>query len=195
MTSQSKSLSQKLERVQNSIQKFPAAAVSLNTATDQLGKSVADLDGVLKKFSLGVPTWVSIVSSKHEEYYYREEIGYAKVGGKWGIAIRTVQGDDHAPEDQDENCWLFPDAPRLLRVRTIEGIPELLEALVESAAEMTKKITEKAEEVAALTAGIAAVITPPKGRMVNVGELMNMGEAMKDVVLSNPQTIRQAGKR
>lgn len=161
MTSQSGSLSQRIERVQHSIQQLPAAAASLNSATDQLGKSVAELDAVLKRFSLGVPTWVPFASWEHFDYYSAEEIGYAKIGGKWGVAIRTVEGDCQAPDDEKMEQWLFNDAPRLLRVRAVEKIPELLEELLKKAAEMTKTITEKAQEVNALTAAINSVIDPP----------------------------------
>lgn len=173
MTSQSKSLSQKLERVQNSIQQLPAAAASLNAATDQLGKSVGDLDGVLRKYSLGVPTWVPFSSSPNSWFprYHHDDIGYAKVGGKWGVAIRTVDGDEVSDSSDDVEQWLFNDAPRLLRLRAIEKIPELLEALLKSAEEMTKKLTEKAEEVGALTAAINSVIDPRQER-ASVGKIM-----------------------
>jgi cell division septum initiation protein DivIVA len=166
MTSQSKSLSQKLERVQNSIQQLPTAAASLNAATDQLGKSVGELDGVLRKFSLGIPTWVPFSSSPNSLFprYYHEDIGYAKIGGKWGVAIRTVDGDEVSDAGDDIEQWLFSDSPRLLRVRAIEKIPELLEALLKNAAEMTEKITAKAEEVAALTAAINSAIDPRQKR-------------------------------
>jgi len=159
MASKRDSLSDKVDRVQKSIQQFPAVASSLNTATDQLGKSVGQLDAVLKKFSLGIPTWVSFnrQSDDNADWYYSEELGYAKIGGKWGVAVRTVEYNP-GRRDNDVAEWLFSEAPRLLRVQAIEKIPELLQAMLESAGDMSKRIAEKAEEVDALAAGINSVI-------------------------------------
>jgi ABC-type transporter Mla subunit MlaD len=165
MTSQSDPLSQRVERVKNSVRQLPTAAANLNSATDQLGASVAQLDAVLKKFSLGVPTWVPFNQSSADSVpeYYREEIGYAKVGGKWGIAIRTIEGTYQSPDDDEVEQWLFNDAPRLLRVNAVEKIADLLDALIEKAAEMTKTITQKTAEVDALAAGIKSVVEPAFG--------------------------------
>src|SRR5437868_1989728 len=90
MTSANDFLSKRIERVQNAVRQFPATATNLNDATDKLGTSVSELDSVLKKFALGVPTWVPFSESHEGSYHYEEDIGYAKIGGKWGIAIRTV---------------------------------------------------------------------------------------------------------
>jgi hypothetical protein len=176
MPSRSEALSQKVDRVKKLIEQFPSAASDLNNATDQLGKSVGKLDGVLKKFSLGVPTWVCFYRSVDENLHYSEDLGYAKIGGKWGISVRTVEYDE-GRGDNDVEQWLFNDAPRLLRVQAIEKIPELLEALLESAGDMSKRITEKAEEVDALTAGISSMIEQPVGK--SLGEnLLRYNEAL-----------------
>jgi hypothetical protein len=161
MASQIISLSERIARVQNSVQQLSSTSASLNSATDQLGKSVGELDAVLKKFSLGVPTWVHFRSEYNEDYYYHEDIGYAKIGGKWGVAIRTIEGTCDPDRNDDVEEWLFNDAPRLLRVQAVDRIPELLEALIENAAEMTQTITEKAKDVDALAAGINSVIGAP----------------------------------
>jgi hypothetical protein len=160
MASQSNSLSQRVERVQELVRQFPAAATTLNNATDQLGTSVGQLDTILKRFSFGVPTWVAFLESHTPEgdEFYNEELGYAKIGGKWGIAIKTVDGNYHFPDHDRVEQWLFNDAPRLLRIKAVDKIPDLLEALLKKAAETSAKITEKAAEVDALTAGIGSVI-------------------------------------
>jgi uncharacterized protein YoxC len=178
MPSKSEVLSEKVDRVKKLVAELPTAASTLNDATDQLGKSIGSLDALLKKFSLGVPTWVSFNSEANEiaDYYYNEDLGYAKIGGKWGVAVRTVEYNPGRP-DSDIEQWLFNDAPRLLRVRAVEKIPELLEALLESAAEMSKRIAEKASEVDALTAGMNSVIEPRKSlaRMTSISDLMSIG--------------------
>jgi hypothetical protein len=150
MPSQRDSLSEKLEKIKQSAQKLPPAAAKLNSATDELGKAIANLDGVLKKFNLGIPTWVTFGEGPGmpDEHYWAEEIGYSKINGKWGIAIRTISGDLRFPDDERVEQWLFNDAPRLLRMHSVAKIPELLEAIAEAAAKMTAAISEKTEEVA-----------------------------------------------
>ncbi|WP_321476607.1 hypothetical protein [uncultured Paludibaculum sp.] len=161
MASQAKSSSQKIERIQNAVRQLPAASAHLNTATDQLGRSVGQIDTVLKKFSLGVPTWVSFnTDNSLTSDFYSEQIGYAKIGGKWGIAIRIVSGNYQDPDGESVEQWLFNDAPRLLRVHAVDTIPELLEDLLKKSEEMTRKITEKADEVDAFAAAIDSVIEP-----------------------------------
>lgn len=160
MASKSSSLPQKIERVQKAVQQLPTAAAALNAATDELGTSIGKLDALLKKFNLGVPTWVSFVESKYDEGYYQEDIGYAKVSGRWGIAIRTVSCDFQDPDSEIEQ-WQFCDAPRLLRVKAVDGIPQLMEALLEKAAEMTVTIADKAGEVDALATAMSSLVEQP----------------------------------
>jgi hypothetical protein len=165
MASTSEALSKKLDRVKKSIEQFPAAASSLNIATSQLGQSIGQLDAILKKFSIGIPTWVSFNGSIDSvPSYYHEDLGYAKIAGRWGIAVRTVSGDVRSEEGDRVEQWLFPDAPRFLGVQAIEKIPDLLEALLNCAAEMAKKMTEKADEVDVLTAGINSAVNLTSGQ-------------------------------
>jgi hypothetical protein len=189
MATERESLSQKIERIQKSVQQLPAAAVSLNSATDQLGKSISELDAVLKKFSLGVPTWVPFTETNPHWFpdIYQEEVGYAKVGGKWGVAIRTVEAHDPR-ESPDIEQWLFADAPRLFRVQAVEKIPDLIEALLTNAANMTETIINKAAEVDALTAGIKSAIEPPEEK-TSIGKMMQSPAELSKIVL------RQATKK
>jgi hypothetical protein len=166
MASKGSSLPQKAERIQKAVQQLPTVAATLNAASDELGESVGKLDAVLKKFNLGVPPWVSFVDSKSDSGFYQEDIGYAKVNGKWGIAIRTVECDFSDPESSIAE-WQFNDAPRLLRVNAVERIPELLDALLDSAAEMTKAIASKAGEVDAFASAMSSLIAPVGGYGTN----------------------------
>ncbi len=179
MPVQKVSPSEKLERIKNSVKQLPAAATSLNSASDELAKSINDLDAVLKKFSLGVPTWVAFTWSSEQllPSYRHDDIGYAKVGGKWGLAIQSVRGDERADYDHEEQ-WAFNEAPRHLRVLGAEKLPELLEALITKSAEMAKTITEKADDVRAITTAMGAVLEEAaSNQRTNVGELMKKTSA------------------
>jgi hypothetical protein len=151
------------ERVQSCYVQLSSVASDLNTVSDELGKSVAEIDDALKKLNLGVSVWVNIHDWEDEFDYYMEQLGYAKVDGKWGIALRTVSGDYRWPDQDKIEQWLFNDAPRRLRLAAIETLPDMLKRLSEEAVETTKKIKGKlaeAKEVAAAVKGAAEASKP-----------------------------------
>ncbi|MGA2592653.1 MAG: hypothetical protein ABSH32_22300 [Bryobacteraceae bacterium] len=86
-------------RVQNSFRQLAAAAANLNSVSDELGKSIEELDTDLKKLNLGISAWVTIFEDQAEggEHWYTEQIGYTKINNKWGIALRTCSGDYSYP--------------------------------------------------------------------------------------------------
>ena len=144
-----------VSKVESSYRKLSTVASDLNFSSDELGKSISQLDAALKKLNLGIPAWVSFRgnSDPNEGWYWNEDLGYDKVGGTWGIALRTMKGSGDPEHDQVET-WLFNDAPRSLRLLAIEVIPTLLEKLSTNADETAKKIRLKLAEVQ----GVAAVV-------------------------------------
>ena len=152
-----------VERAQQAFRQLSVAAITLNTASDKLGASVANLDAALKKLNLGISSWVHFRegSSGNGFYYSYQDIGYAKIGGKWGLAIRTVSGDVRNLEDEDSEQWSFNEAPRNLRVQAVKKIPDLLEMLIKDAADITKKVATQTEEVDVLTKAISEIAEQP----------------------------------
>jgi hypothetical protein len=146
-----------LQKVQNSYQKLHSVAIDLNVASDEIGKSVGELDSALQKLNLGISVWVSVLSNELPNGNFRsDDIGYAKIDGTWGIALRTVQGHGELPEEEcSTETWLFNDAPRSLRLAAIGHIPDLLKKLSEEAVETTDEIKKKLS----ITQEIAAVVT------------------------------------
>jgi hypothetical protein len=134
-------------RVTAHYRQLSAAAADLNAVSDELGKSVQELDSALKKLNLGVSVWVTITGSEDEnQNYWNDDVGYTKIDGKWGIALRSVSGNLNWDQYKEE-AWLFNDAPRSLRLTAIGKIPELLKQLSADAAEMTKQIKGRLAEV------------------------------------------------
>lgn len=133
-----------------------AASTDLNVISDELGKSIAEIDSALKKLNLGVSVWVPFRRDEGDgtpghSWYWSEDLGYAKAGATWGICIRRIDGDHQLPEDAEtEERWLFNDAPRRLRILAIDKIPELLENLSNEAARTTKEIRAKLADVEAI---------------------------------------------
>src|SRR5271166_4568592 len=99
------------ERVQSSYRELSAVAAALNTVSDELGKSITQLDSALKKLNLGVTVWVQLRGfdgdPNWDTSFWSEDLGYAKIGGKWGISLRTVSGDIQDPDRAAVDEWLF----------------------------------------------------------------------------------------
>jgi hypothetical protein len=146
------------ERVSASIKQLSLVAIDLNKASDELGRAISAIDTVLQSLNIGVPTWVKIHGGEdpytHLDYWSRD-VGYAKIGNRWGIALRTREGDYNNPDEEQCESWLFNDAPRWLRVDGVEKIPDLLEALIKNTEETTKKIRNKTAEANNLAMAIA----------------------------------------
>jgi hypothetical protein len=152
----------KIEKIQTHFKALSSVAHSLNTASDQLTKVVSALDEPLKKLNVGLTVWLTFRRRDVEEWEYDEDqIGYAKVNGKWGIALRRIWGDNRADHFGDEGPWSFNDAPRDMRIAGVDKIPEVIEALGKEAFETTKTIHQKTEEVRELAGVIEKLTSQP----------------------------------
>ena len=146
-------------RVRSSFQQLSARATDLNALSDQVGKVVARFDAEFNKLNIGIPCWVRFQewTSENGLEFTSEEVGYAKVGAKWGLAIRTMSGHEAANEYTEYSEWLFNDAPRLLRLKAIDKIPQLFENLVVEVDKATRAVDSKLKELQEL----ATALDPP----------------------------------
>jgi hypothetical protein len=145
------------ERTKFSFLKLADAAKNLNSVSDELGKPIESLDAGLKKLNLGVTAWTPMEEGQDEfapEYWWSRDIGYAKIGGKWGIALRTVSGDLRAPDHEKVEEWLFNDAPRWLRIMGIGHVPALIEKLIEETNKTAARIKERVTDALELAAAV-----------------------------------------
>lgn len=150
------------ERVQSAFPLLVTAANELNAASDELGKTITELDAALQNLNLGVAAWVPFSDGSDEYSYWSREIGYTKLGNSWGIALREVDGVHHNPEEETVQSWGFNNAPRWMRIDGIAKIPDLLEKLIKQAEDTTKKIKKKNEQAKELTAAIKLVAANSK---------------------------------
>lgn len=155
-----------LERVANYYSQLTTVAADLNAVSDELGKSIAEIDIALKKLNLGITTWVPIYSGvggyhREDSSFWSRDIGYAKVDGKWGISLRTVDGDHHEPDEANVESWLFNDAPRSHRLEAIGKIPELLEKLSKDAVKTTRDIRARLSEAKAVAEAVRGAAFGP----------------------------------
>ena len=152
-------------QVQTFLQQLKAAAADLNTVSDELGKPVELINSEITKLNLGVTTWVRMVSDQHQyapEIWWSQDIGYAKVNGKWGIALAERSGDARDPDDDHETVWLFNDAPRPLRILGVEHIPALLEKLVAESNKTVDQVKSKVAIAKELAGALRGNATLPK---------------------------------
>src|SRR5258708_9831703 len=108
------------------------------------------VEEALKKLKVGLTVWVVFENRGDEqdpEQYDCDQIGYCKVNGKWGICLRHIWGHEGFDRHSEDGPWLFNDAPRELRLRSIDKIPDVIEALAKEASDTTKKIQEKTNDV------------------------------------------------
>jgi hypothetical protein len=195
-----------LERVANYYQHLSTVAADLNAVSDELGKSIAIIDNALQRLNLGIATWVTIrsgegVQEANDYSFWSRDIGYAKVGGKWGISLRTVAGDHQSPFDPSTEEWRFNDAPRSLRLEAIDKIPELLETLSKDAAKTTKDIRARLSQAQAVAEAVRGAAYRPaqiplrtsannSRPNIDLTQVSKPGDALK-AILANKQ-IEQA---
>jgi hypothetical protein len=149
------------KRVQDSYKQLTQAAVSLNSASDELGKAISVLDAALIKLNLGVSAWVTLSqndgSKQGQDWWWARQFGYTKVRDKWGVALRSISGDHCYPDGDSEDAWLYNDAPRWMRTEAVEKIPELLEGLLKQVLETTKSVQKKTAQAVEMAAAIDAL--------------------------------------
>jgi hypothetical protein len=135
-------------RLRSSYEQLASSAQALNNASDELTKIVSSLDSAIKKLNLGIDAWVTIRAGSDEEgrYSYEDQLEYTKINGRWGIAIRQIQSNEMTGEEQVTNEWLFADAPRELRISTVEHLPKLIEKLLESVKHTKDVLHKKLED-------------------------------------------------
>jgi hypothetical protein len=140
--------------------KLSKCAGGLNEASDELGRSMSEVDMAVQNLNLGVSAWIDIPGGWEDPWgaYCKWQLGYDRVGKRWGIALRTVDGADDRPDD-DITPWLFNDAPRAMRVEAIEKLPDLLRALIAKVDDTAAAIERKTSRAREFAQGIAT-LTP-----------------------------------
>jgi hypothetical protein len=152
------------EQISSSFQRLAESAAELNAASDELAQAVEPIDAALRSLNLGIPTWYRYESSEDEAGYFRSlHVGYAKVSGKWGLALSEVTGNENYGIDS-ESEWLFNDAPRFMRLEAIDHLPRLLDALVDAVSKATASLRAKTSQAREFAGTMAAMSKMKSGR-------------------------------
>lgn len=153
-----------VDSAQASFSALISAAAELNAASDELTNAIVPLEQALATLNLGISAWVKI-SGHTDEYgeFWQRDIGYDRIKGQWGIAIRALSGNESQPEDSSSEEWLFTEAARWRRIEAVAKLPELLEQLIKKATSTAAVLRKKAAETKELTNAIVAMM-PKEGK-------------------------------
>lgn len=149
------------ERISTAFGKLRESAARINEASDALAQPVRALQQSLQLLNLGVACWSRISGGEDDRHnYWHQDVGYARVGSQWCLAIRDVSGNEAPPEVGHEDTWPFNEAPRYLRIKAVDKLPDLIESMVEATDATAKRLMEKVastQELAKAVASVAAV--------------------------------------
>ena len=149
----------------DSVNELSELAAELNQESDSLNETViASTNAKLAKLGLGVEAWVGNV--EEGDPYFRDDdenerwplhtetwLGYYRFDRGWELAIKMLvrqqTGDFNNPEVTVTASTPLPllNAPRDVRVKATELIPQLLDAIRDNAQELLKSI-KKAKQAA-----------------------------------------------
>jgi hypothetical protein len=187
------------DRVSAAFQQLKTAAAELNAVSDELGKSISALETALKQLNLGISTWVEFQGSSDDSTgaFWADELGYAKVNSRWGIALRSRSGNEYAEEGSVEE-WLFNDAPRAMRVNAVDRLPDLLTQLVDAANKTTERIRTRISRAQQVVAAISPPRRPTAGEQASALEAASpqrrptAGEQARALETASPQRAAAA---
>jgi hypothetical protein len=145
------------------LSKRTAAAVALlkpvakevTAAAESLAKPILALDAALQGMHLAHEAWVTYRSQSDEVEYTNWDLGYTRIGNRWGIAIRTINGRESEPERSRTDKWHFNESPLYLRHAAIDKLPDLLEALAKTGTTVAGKLTRAAVRASEIAEAIS----------------------------------------
>ena len=151
-----------------------ASAANLHEASNKLSALIERIDHALQRLNLGVSAWVTVdcgddAGKSGTGYFWSEKLGYDRIGRKWGLALRRIEGCEALPESRDDEKWLFNDAPRPLRIKAVRKIPELIRELDQEAREMVGQVAGSIDATVPVVEGIELSARPQRSIKKKLG--------------------------
>lgn len=148
------------ERTAAALALLKPVAQEVSDAATELSRPVASIETALKRMNIAFEAWVTYKSFGDDTDYVHWDVGFSRVHGRWGLCLRTIDGDLNNPDRTEVEPFHFNEAPLYLRPGAVDKIPDLLEALAKTGATVSKKLS-----AAALRASqVAETVTPPKAK-------------------------------
>jgi len=149
-------------KVDATLKQLASISQTLNEASDQLSKQIAEIESALNEYKLGITAWVELKKEKELtepaedgarlEVTIVEQLGYGKHKGKWGLLV-TSYCEEFDGENSNES--FLRDAPRETRLAAVDKLPELLKALAQEGAKVTEEATKKAAQAKEIAAALS----------------------------------------
>lgn len=150
-----------LQSIRESFAGLAESAKALNKVSDEFGAAIAGIEAAIGKLGVGVEAWHKFAGGWSEDgEWWSESLGYAKIGSRWCLAIRTACGDYANPDGDSAETWPLNEAPRALRVDAVPHISALILALNDAALKAKAKIEKRTEDVRAIASELRASIPP-----------------------------------
>jgi hypothetical protein len=142
------------QKLQASLQELASSADALNSLSDQLTKQILDVEAVLNRSGIGLTASVTTEtwSDERGDQYDIWRLCYEKYAGKWGFTIEHLSGVEGFDDSQSCETWPFKEAPREHRLKAVDKIPELIDALVQKTKEFASDVSAATSYAEALAA-------------------------------------------
>jgi hypothetical protein len=117
----------------------------INEASDSLANTITQIEIKLQELCLGVEVWVHIdttqiyADSGNDNGLMDEFLGYGKYNGQWQLLIKSRSGVQVDDGSRGQPVPLYQQS-RELRVKAIQHLPALLEALAKNAEDILQMI-------------------------------------------------------
>jgi hypothetical protein len=163
MTPEERSIS---ERTAAALEQLKPVAKEVSDAAEALAKPIIAVDAALSRLQIAFEAWVTYRhdTDDDEERYDNWDIGYTRIGKRWGLALRTEKGEFNQPDRAVIERWFFNESPLYLRHRAIDKLPDLIEALAKAGSTVAKKLSSATIKAAE----IAETVAPPAIRIPRV---------------------------
>lgn len=156
-------ITQELYRLGNSARR-------LNDGSDQLNRSIAAIDNLLGRLMIGLDYVHPRPLAEHTSYDPSGKrvievsyLGYLKVRGGYHLSLKTVKVLESrsaaAEQIPGELCALL-EAPRRLRYRAVEQLPELVMGLAEQVEDMLGAMERRVGIASALVTNLEQIAGP-----------------------------------
>jgi hypothetical protein len=151
------------------LKQLSSASEALNNVSDIFNEQIKVIEDALASYNIGVSAWVQAFVESYEDcdrdgrvmgiIETGYTVGYQKWAGRWSLMVASECDYGRPPDYPDRTEWVLRDAPRDIRLKAIDAIPKLIEALIAEANRLAAEVTKKTTEARML----AASIQPRKG--------------------------------
>lgn len=163
----------------------------LNDGSDQLNRSIAAIDNLLARLMIGLDYVHPRPLAEHTTYDAAGKriievsyLAYQKLKGSYRLAIKTVKVVESrvsAAKQSPGDLVCLLEAPRRLRYRAVEQLPELVEGLAEQIEDMLGAMDRRV--------GIASALVENLEQIAGPADLQQAGRAAESATSHRRQTL------